>query len=62
MKDKYTNKLGIIFKNQNFHEKFFDSDDNSLKIIDSFDSQFQLIVPSLEIGRHGGRMRKYRRA
>ena len=28
-KRKYMNKLEIIFKNQNFHEKFFDSDANS---------------------------------
>ena len=25
-KEKYMNKLGSIFKNQNFHEKSFDSD------------------------------------
>ena len=25
-KGKYMNKLGIVFKNQNFHEKIFDSD------------------------------------
>ena len=25
-KGKYMNKLGIVFKNENFHYKFFDSD------------------------------------
>ena len=28
-KSKYTNKLGIVFKNQNFQEKSFDSNANS---------------------------------
>ena len=28
-KEKYMNKLRIVFKNQNFHEKFFYSDADS---------------------------------
>ena len=28
-KGKYMNKLGIIFKNRNFHEKFFNSNADS---------------------------------
>ena len=37
---KYMNKLGIVFKNQNFHKQFFDSnaDSDPRKLINSFKS------------------------